>query len=123
MRRCLLLGVGILIGLAGSATQAHAQLNQRDRLLLYYNYYQNQQQSREILQNQQQIRQRVIEFGQLQNQRRLEVDPLERYVRGSSREQMRERQLPRIYSGGGGYGSQYFMRMNQFGTHYPMTMR
>lgn len=118
MRKSLFLLLGVLIGLGASATQAQAQLNTRDRLLLYYNYYQNQQNSKQLMRNQQQIRSSVTQFRDLQNQLgRERRDPFERYVRGRTPEHV-SRPLPRIYSGGGQGAGQYFMRMPQFGTHF-----
>lgn len=119
MRKAVLLLLGVLIGVAASTSQAQAQLNRRDRSLLYYNYYQQQQNSRRILQNQQQLRSNVVQFQQAQNQMNRELqDPFERYIRRGPGERVTE-PLPRIYSGQAGRGAQYFMRTPYFNTQFP----
>lgn len=109
-------GFAVLLGcLSGAPVRAQSSnLNQRDKLLLYYyNYYKTPRDTRQLAENQERIRNDLSQFRDVQNQRANQPDPLDQYVREGRELAPNERTLPPIYAGGGGR-KQYFMRINYF---------
>ena len=98
------------LGLVASASAQ--DFNSRDRLLLFYNYYNGQQNSRRILNMQQNVA-RGIQSQQSAIQRLEQNDPIEQYVRQGQAGAAGRRPLPSIYGGSGG-SRQYFMRITYF---------